>query len=79
MNTHSKPPRLVALALAALLLMGAPACLAAKAPVSDAERKKQASHIVSGEVVSVPMAAGVESLNVTVAASLLLFAAGRVG
>jgi TrmH family RNA methyltransferase len=29
--------------------------------------------------VSIPMAAGVESLNVTVAASVLLFAAGRVG
>jgi TrmH family RNA methyltransferase len=31
------------------------------------------------EAVSVPMAAGVESLNVTVAAAVLLFAAGRVG
>ncbi len=31
------------------------------------------------ERVTIPMAGGVESLNVTVAASLLLFAAGRAG
>ena len=31
------------------------------------------------ERVTIPMAGSVESLNVTVAASLLLFAAGRTG
>lgn len=37
-----------------------------------------AAAAVEGEGVSIAMAGGVESLNVTVAASLLLFAAGRV-
>ncbi len=53
MNARSRHDQLVALLIAALLLLGVPACLAAKAPISDAERKKQASHIVTGEVVSV--------------------------
>lgn len=34
---------------------------------------------IGGLGVTIPMAGGVESLNVTVAASLLMFAAGRVG
>jgi TrmH family RNA methyltransferase len=43
------------------------------------ETGEESEALAGLERVTIPMAGGVESLNVTVAASLLLFAAGRTG